>query len=253
LKSPDGVSESVINLKKIINYCTKKNDNKVVVFLGNSGTGKTFLAKYFHSLDRPESQFCCVPVNKFSNLKELSCFLFGERNHLKNTGFQHGLLNILNGGTLFLKNLETLDIAGLELIRTIILKRRFRPVDSLDNKYQKINCRIILAFTECNLLKKIGIKDFFKDVENIYLPVKNLSQRKDDIIWLSDSFLKQQSEMLVRDSRVLSKKILQRMKEYKWPGNIRELKQVVLTASLLSSEKLITQAFLPERILKNFR
>lgn len=252
---PEGVSLAILKIKKLIEASVNVGGNRIVVLLGQKGSGKSYLARYFHSLEKPDREFIEIPLKSFKTLTQFSDFLCGSQNRYSGD-FDKGLLEMNNGGTIFFQNTESLDMPSLEFLRKLLFNRSF--ITGVTNKKKLSICktRIILGFEyerQSNFLKKLPVKNFFKDIENIYIPLHSLNERREDIIFLADTFLNNLSLRDGTEKKILSKKVKSRLKEFDWVGGIRQLKSVVIASAMVSSGKIINQAFLPERVLNNFR
>jgi len=224
-----------------------------VLVLGESGTGKELVARAIHDLSpRREGPF--VAVNTGGIPKDLiASELFG---HLKGafTGAisdKKGKFEEAHEGTLFLDEISTMSIpvqiSLLRVLETSIIERvgSTKPI--------KVNVRIICASNE-DLQELIRQQKFREDlyyrlnVFNIVLPP--LRKRKQDIPYLVKYFRSLFNLELNKNIKDISPAALQILKQYSWPGNIRELRNVLLRA-VLSAEDTLDVHHLPAELTQN--
>jgi two-component system NtrC family response regulator len=213
-----------------------------VLITGESGTGKEVLANFIHSCsDRSGCPF--VPVQ--CNLLPLDLFESELIGHKKGafTGASSdktGLFEEAHGGTLFLDEIGdiSLDIQG-KLLR-FLQHREVRRVG--DNKSRILDVRIILA-TNKNLETLVRENRFREDlyyrikVMSLHLPP--LRERREDIPFLATAFL--DSINAARSDKIgMEREALKFLVEYRWPGNIRELKNCLETAAVMCENSMIS-------------
>jgi len=224
-----------------------------VLILGESGTGKELVAKAIHDLS-PQREGTFVAVNTGGIPKDLiASELFG---HLKGafTGAisdKKGKFEEAHNGTLFLDEISTMSIpvqiSLLRVLETNIIERvgSTKPI--------KVNVRIICASNE-DLQELIKQQKFREDlyyrlnVFNINLPP--LRKRKQDIPYLVKYFRSMFNIELNKNIKEITPEALQILKEYSWPGNIRELRNVLLRA-VLSAEEILDAKYLPAELTQN--
>ncbi len=224
-----------------------------VLILGESGTGKELVARAIHDLS-PRKDGTFVAVNTGGIPKDLiASELFG---HLKGayTGAisdKKGKFEEAHNGSLFLDEISTMDmpvqISLLRVLETSVIERvgSTKPIN--------VNVRIICASNE-NLQELIKQQRFREDlyyrlnVINIELPP--LRKRKQDIPYLIKYFRMLFNKELNKDIKDITPAALQTLKQYSWPGNIRELRNVLLRAVLATNDE-IEEKHLPAELTKN--
>lgn len=217
-----------------------------VLLLGSSGTGKDVLARAIHHCSTRASG-PMVSVN-CSALTEtlIESELFG---HVKGsfTGAindRKGAFEAARGGTLFLDEIGDLPLSMQAKLLRALENNEIRPVGS--DRTLKTDVRIIAA-THQNLIQKSQLGEFRQDLfyrlNVISIETPNLNQRIEDFEDLIYSFAK---SMRVR----FSHGAIEILKKYEWPGNIRELKNLVAKASALHAGELITEEHV-EKLLGN--
>ena len=213
-----------------------------VLILGASGTGKEYVARRIHELSqragKPFFALDCGAIPKDVAASEF----FG---HVKGafTGAEQdkkGAFEMANGGTLFLDEMGNLNYeVQVQLLRAL-QERKIRPVGS--TKEIDIDIRLVCATNE-NLAQRVAEGNFREDLYHrvneftIYMP--ELKDRGADIFLFADLFIKHANKELNRNVEGLDSKAKERIAAYNWPGNLRELNNVMKRATLLASGKYI--------------
>ena len=213
-----------------------------VLILGASGTGKEYVARRIHELSqragKPFFALDCGAIPKDVAASEF----FG---HVKGafTGADQdkkGAFEMANGGTLFLDEMGNLNYeVQVQLLRAL-QERKIRPVGS--NKEIDIDIRLVCATNE-NLAQRVAEGNFREDLYHrvneftIYMP--ELKDRGADIFLFADLFIKHANKELNRNVEGLDSKAKERIAAYNWPGNLRELNNVMKRATLLATGRYI--------------
>lgn len=242
-------SESMLNAYKLINIVAPTNYN--VILYGESGTGKEVAARLIHERsNRRDRPFVAVDCGILS--RELAASeLFG---HVKGsfTGAMQdrdGHFTEAYGGTLFLDEVANLPPDVQTTLLRVIQERRFRPVGS--SKEMPADVRIIVASNES--LSEAHHKGKFR--EDLYyrfnefmIHLPPLRDRKEDMIPLAELFMRRAEAETGIEIDGISKEVKARLKEYRWPGNLRELRNVIRRAVLLTTPgtQLSLESFPPE-------
>ncbi len=227
--------------------------NMCVLVRGDSGTGKEIAAQAIHSnSSRKNKPFIAVDCGAIP--KEIaSSEFFG---HVK--GSFTGAINDKKGhfeaahqGTLFLDEIGNLSYENqIQLLRAL-QERKIKPVGS--NTEIEVDVRIISATNE-DLLRAVENGKFRERLYHrlnefsIYIPP--LHQRKEDLFLFVEYFLGQANLSLSKNVIGLSPQVNNAFKNYNWPGNLRELKNVIKRAVLLSTENLIPLEVIPREVLE---
>lgn len=230
--------------------------NYSVIILGESGTGKESVAKSIH-LNSPRRDQPFIAMDCGSLTKELAQSEFFGHEKGSFTGALYtkiGHFEMANGGTLFLDEVGNLsyDIQAA-LLRTV-QERKVKRIGS--TKEINLDVRIIVATNE-NLLDSIHKGKFREDLYHrfneftIYMPP--LHERGSDIMLLANHFLKIANQELGRNVQSFSEEVIESFMHYRWPGNIRELKNVVRRATLLTEGNEVQVKALPLEISTNHR
>lgn len=244
-----GLLYSSDKMRQIIGYVKKiAPGNMNVLVTGESGTGKELIARAIHKLSR-RSKNPFVPVNCGALPEHLfESELFGhERGAF--TGAvktKPGLLEFANQGTFFFDEIGDMSLSlQIKLLR-MLEERKIRRVGAQSEI--EIDVRIIAA-TNKNLEKEVAEKRFREDLyyrlNTIRIDVPPLRERKDDIIPLAKYFL---DDLCSRDDKlvpVFSKEAESALKNYCWPGNVREVQNIIGRAYFLSSNGIVERSDLP--------
>lgn len=241
-----GESPKIQEVYKIIGRVA--NSKATVLLTGESGTGKGMVAKAIHyASDRREKPF--IQVN-CGSIPEglLESEIFGhEKGAFTSALYQKpGKFELAEGGTLFLDEIaEMSPNLQVKLLR-VLQEKEFERVGG--TKTFHTNVRIIAA-TNRDLIKEISEKRFRKDlyyrlnVVSICLPP--LCERGEDIVLLADYFLKRFSGEVGRNGMFFAPEVLEILRNYSWPGNIRELENAVEHAIIMSNTRVILPEHLP--------
>ncbi len=227
------------------------NTDYSVILYGESGTGKEVIARTIHNISkRKDKPFIAMDCGTLS--KELSgSELFG---HMKGafTGAltdKEGHFELANGGTLFLDEVSNLSAEIQASLLRVIQERKFKRVGG--TKEMHLDIRIIVASNENlqNAYKKGKFReDLYHRFNEFSINIPNLSNRKDDIPLFADFFLQKTKTELGKSINGFDEEVMQLFLNYSWPGNLRELKNVVKRAALLAASHKITADTLPEDI-----
>ena len=212
--------------------------NYSVILYGESGTGKEVVAKTIHQYSaRRDKPFVAVDCGTLS--RELAgSELFG---HMKGafTGAMNdkeGNFELANGGTIFLDEVANLSYDIQASLLRVIQERKFKRVGG--NKEMNLDIRIIVASNE-NLqaayLKGKFREDLYHRFNEFTINMPPLRQRKEDIPLFAEFFLKKASDELKKDIEGVDEEVLQLFHNYSWPGNLREFRNVIRRAALMTS------------------
>lgn len=216
-----------------------------VLITGASGTGKEYVARRIHSLSkRADKPF--VAIDCGAMLKDLAASEFFG--HVKGafTGAvtdKTGAFVEANGGTLFLDEVGNLSYdVQVQLLRAL-QERRIRPVGGTQEI--EVDIRLVCATNE-NLPLAIERGEFREDlyhrINEFTLRMPALHERGRDILLFADFFLQQANEELERHIMGFEPKAVEAMMNYNWPGNLREMKNLVRRATLLAQDDIIRLA-----------
>lgn len=227
--------------------------NETVLITGETGTGKDLIAKKIHELS-PKKDKPYVVVNLASitpNLFESELFGHEKGSFTGATGEKIGYFEAANGGTIFLDEIGELpkELQG-KLLRAIQYNEIYRIGSP---KPIKLDIRILTA-TNKDLLEAVNRKEFRADLyyrlNRGFIHLPPLRNRGDDVVLLANHFLKIGRETYKKDVQGFSKEILSALLKYPFPGNIRELENLVLhSVAQNRNGKIIDKIELPNNLL----
>jgi two-component system, NtrC family, response regulator AtoC len=229
-----------------------RSDASTVLIQGESGTGKELIAKAIHyesaRADKPFMAINCAAVPETLLESELLGHEKGAFTDAK--AMKKGLFEIANGGTVFLDEIGDMEPGMQAKLLRVLEERCFRRVGG--TKDIQIDVRIVSA-TNKDLLKAIEERTFRNDlyyriqVIPIFLPP--LRERKDDVLPLTEYFIAHFNREFGKHVRGVSKMAEKFLVEYSWPGNIRELKNIIERAIILESEETLLLEHLHQEIV----
>ena len=244
-----GVSDAS---KKLNEYVALVAPTKMsVLVVGDSGTGKEYVASSIHRASkRAEKPFVAVDCGAVP--KEIaSSEFFG---HIKGsfTGAVNdkvGHFEAANGGTLFLDEIGNLSYElQVQLLRAL-QERKIKPVGS--NKEIEVDIRVIAATNEdlSNAVKEGEFReDLYHRLNEFSIKVPPLKDRIEDLMLFANHFLEESNIELDKHVVGFADEVLEAFKKYDWPGNLRELKNIVKRSVLLAQTDMITLDILPKDI-----
>lgn len=250
---PNIVGESK-HMKNVLAMMDKvaRSEASTVLIQGESGTGKELVAKWIHyKSSRAEKPFVainCAAVPATLLESELFGHEKGAFTDAKNT--KKGLFELADGGTIFLDEIGDMEIGMQAKLLRFLEERTFRRIGG--PKTLSVDIRIISA-TNKDLLKAIEEKSFRNDlyyrlqVIPIFLPP--LRERREDIISLANYFIETFNKEFNKHVNGISGMAEKKLVDYGWPGNIRELKNVIERAIILGNEETLLLEHLPLEII----
>ena len=246
-----GKSEPIQNLKRQIEKVAKTN--AWVMILGENGTGKELVAKSIHYLsnrsDKPFVDVNCAAIP--DDLIEAELFGYEKGAFSGAVSKKLGKLEVADGGTLFLDEVADMSLPAQAKLLRVLEEKEFTRLGS--NKKIKVDFRVISA-TNKDLDTEIAEGRFRQDlayrlaVVPLYVPP--LRERGLDIILLADYFLEKSCLENKLEKPILSEDVKEKLLKYSWPGNIRELKNLMERLCIFYSGDIIKVEDLPNYILK---
>ncbi len=214
-----------------------------VLITGESGTGKELLSRATH-INSPRSNGPFLPVNCAaipSALLEAELFGYERGAYTGAHQRKKGKFELASGGTIFLDEIGDMELNVQAKLLRVLESRQFERLGG--DKSIKADVRIIAA-TNKDLRKLVAERTFREDLYyriNVFpIRIPPLRERKDDIPLLSNYFLKEFSAAFGRKPPVLTEKSIQKLLDNPWKGNIRELRNVLERAMILSGGDQIT-------------
>jgi two-component system, NtrC family, response regulator AtoC len=225
------------------------NSEANILITGESGTGKELIARSIHAhSSRKTKPF--VPVNCGALPEQLfEAELFGyEKGAFTGAAKRKiGLLEYANGGTFFLDEVCEMN-SGLQVkLLRVLQDHQLRRLG--DNELLNVDFRVISATNrdpENMLGEDLLRKDFYYRLNVIQIHLPPLRERKDDIILLAEYFLDKNVKATGKNISGFSEEVKEIFESYSWPGNIREMENVIERSVALSKDNFITANELPE-------
>jgi DNA-binding NtrC family response regulator len=214
--------------------------DSAVLLWGAIGTGKAMVADYLHvNSPRKDQPFLALDCSS-TPAERFETELFGQEkgNATEESGVKQGLLEVANGGTLFLEEISELPPAVQAKLLRFLETREYLRVDG--KKILKSDVRLISATTK-ELRQEVEAKRFRADlllhINIVTLELPNLRERKDDIPLLVEHFLRVHAGN--KEPKRIDARAMEVLMNYEWPGNIRELENIIERAAVLSREPTI--------------
>ncbi|MBQ5984395.1 MAG: sigma-54-dependent Fis family transcriptional regulator [Bacteroidales bacterium] len=237
-----GESEGIMHVRDMIGKVAPTDAG--VLIMGPNGSGKELVARSLHQLSR-RSMMPYIEVNCAAIPSELiESELFGhEKGSFTSAIKQHkGKFEQADGGTLFLDEIGDMSLAAQAKVLRVLQERKLSRVGS--DKDIEVNVRVVAA-TNKNLQKEIEKGAFREDLYHrlsvIVIKVPSLDERKSDIPLLINHFLEKISSETAMPRKEFSPEAVSMLMEKTWPGNIRELRNVVERLLILGGNPISVQ------------
>ena len=233
----DMVGESTA-FRKVTNIIDRVKDNKATVIVtGESGTGKELVARAIHYSGKfsrePFIAVNCAAIPE--NLQEAELFGYMKGAFTGANENRNGFFQAAKGGTLFLDEIGTASLAVQTKLLRALQEKEITRVGS--QKVEKVDIRIIAA-TNADLREEIKNNTFREDLYYrltvVEINVPPLRERKSDISLLAEKFIRKYGIEFKDRLLRISPEALQILERYNWPGNIRELENVIQRAVIMS-------------------
>lgn len=232
------------------------NSDSTILLLGESGTGKELFAKAIH-MSSPRRRFPFYPVN-CAALPEtlLESELFGYEDGAfsgARKGGKPGLIEVANGSTIFFDEVGDLSLKTQAKLLRVLQERKVRRIGGYKEK--SVDLRIIAA-TNKNLKEMVRKGEFREDLyfrlNVIPIKIPPLRERKTDIPLLVEHFLSHYSKSIKKPRKSITQQAMTLLKSYNYPGNVRELQNIIERAIILTPGKIIDANYLYFEDDKNF-
>ena len=219
-----------------------------VLVLGESGTGKEYIARMIHEQSgRSSKPFIAVDCGSLS-MELAPSELFGHKKGSFTSAIadKKGVFEEANGGTVFLDEVGNLPYEVQKQLLRALQEQKVRPVGSA----QDINVDVrIIAATNEDLERAIEEgrfrQDLYHRINEFSIEVPPLRERLEDLEEFAYHFLAQANDELGKDVKHISKEALDKLKEHRWDGNLRELRNVIRRATLFAENQEIVADNLP--------
>ena len=247
----DIVSKSPIMQKLLSILPEIAQSESTVLIQGESGTGKELLSRAVHALSsRAKGPFVAINCGALPDTlleSELFGHVAGAFTDAKKNRL--GRFGLAEGGTLFLDEIGDISPALQVRLLRVLEQRSYEPLGS--SKTVKANVRIVAATNKdlARLVEEGSFrKDLFYRINVIKLELPKLAERKEDIPLLAEHFIQRLNTLRNKSISGLSHEALAIFMRHDWPGNIRELENVIEYSFVLCRDKLIRPACLPEHL-----
>jgi len=244
-----GRSPAMMNLFQLLPQIAESNSTVLVE--GASGTGKELFARAIHNLSpRGKKRFVAINCGALPDTL-LESELFGHKAGAFTDARRDkpGRFQMADGGTIFLDEIGDISPAMQVRLLRVLQERCVEPLGSL--KSVKVDVRV-LAATNRDLLKLVRSgrfrEDLFYRIRVVHLKLPNLRQRREDIPLLIDRLIVKFNRLQGKDIAGVSSEVLARLMEHDYPGNVRELENIVEQAFVLCRGGLIELHHLPAEL-----
>lgn len=245
----DNILGTSSNLREALMIAEKASlSTSTVLIRGESGTGKELIAKAIHNhssrADKPFVKVNCAAIPE--NLLESELFGHEKGAFTGAVKSKPGKFKIADGGTIFLDEIGDMPKSMQVKLLRVLQEREFESVGGLQT--HKVDVRV-LAATNRNLEEMLKTGEFREDLyyrlNVISISLPPLRDRKSDINLLTEYFIKNLSKSLNKKITGISSDCLDKLSEYHWPGNIRELQNIIERAINICDDSIITSKDLP--------
>lgn len=223
-----------------------------VMLLGESGTGKEIAARAIHYYStRNQKPFLAVDCGALS--AELAASeLFGHKKGAFTGALydKRGYFQLANGGTLFLDEIGNLSAENQVKLLRVLQEKKVRMIG--DEKDSDVDIRLIVA-TNDNLKRKMTEGSFRQDIffrlHEFSISLPALRERREDMRMFTDHFLHLANKQLNKKLVGVDEEVLEKFMNYSWPGNLRELKNIIKRCALFAEKGKISVRDLPAEIV----
>jgi len=246
-----GRSPAMLKIYDLVEQVSKTNTN--VLITGESGTGKELIAQAIHeNSERKGKNFVTVNCGGIpETLLESELFGYKKGAFTGAAIDKKGLLEVASHGTFFLDEIGELSMPMQVKILRVIQERTFKPLGGINDI--EVDVRFIAATNkdlEREVIERRFREDLFFRLNVITIHIPPLRERKEDIPLLAQHFVEKYSRLQGKDIRKLSSYAMEILREYQFPGNVRELENIVERSVALERSNII----LPESMtLSAFR
>jgi len=244
-----GVSPQILSVFELLEKVIPTRSN--ILILGDSGTGKGLIAEVVHCnsqrKDKPFISINCSAIPE--NLLESELFGYRKGAFTGAAADKKGLITMADQGTLFLDEIGDMPLGLQAKILKVLETGEVYPIGETKPKYADIR---LVAATNKNLEEQIdkGLfrEDLYYRLNVIEVKIPALRERKEDIDILSRHFVDKYSRENNKKVAGLTAEAMEILLNYPWPGNIRELRNVIERAVVLTGSDMIGVAELPDRL-----
>ncbi|MEJ2568201.1 MAG: sigma 54-interacting transcriptional regulator, partial [candidate division WOR-3 bacterium] len=247
-----GISEQMQKIYKTIEEIAETDVN--VLITGETGTGKELIARTIHKLSKRNNRpFVTVDCSSLTETL-LQSELFGHKKGSFTGAIKdkRGMFEEANGGTLFLDEIGDAPHSIQAGLLRVTDRGEIRRVGDTETK--KVDVRIISA-TNRDIEQEVTVKNFREDLyyrlNQIEMKIPPLRERKEDVSLILNHYLKIFADRTEKEIKSFNENALKALKNYPFPGNVRELRNIVELALIKAKNEQISKDDLPENILRN--
>jgi DNA-binding NtrC family response regulator len=218
------------------------NTERPILIQGETGTGKGVMAQWIHK-NGPRAEETLVDVNcagLSKDLLESELFGYEKGAFTSAVGSKQGLVEAAHKGILFLDELGEMDLMVQPKLLKVLEDSRFRRLGDVRERVVDIQ---IIAATNRNLMQSVQEMKFREDlyfrISTFHLRIPPLRERAEDVPIIAHSLLRNLANDLAREQQELSRSAETLLKSYSWPGNIRELRNVLERVALTCEARMI--------------
>jgi DNA-binding NtrC family response regulator len=237
------------DLLKLLNQVA--SSNATIILYGETGTGKEIASKTIHDLsgrkDKPFIKVNCAAIP--DALLESELFGYEKGAFTGAVTKKPGRFELADGGSIFLDEIGDMPQSVQAKLLRVLQEREFERLGG--TKTIKIDVRIIAATNKnlASLVKQGGFReDLYYRLNVVPIEIPTLRKRKEDIPTLVEHFLFKSSGISKNTPKKITDEAMQRLISYEWPGNIRELENIIERCVVVTAGNLITHEDLPECI-----
>lgn len=241
-------------LKDILTIITKISMTSTTVLIqGESGTGKELIARKIYELSGRDKFVALNCAALPPNLLESELFGYKKGAFTGAAQDKEGYFAAARKGVIFLDEIGELDENLQVKLLRVLQEREVTPIGSTEPIPVDI---MVISATNIDLDKKVENNEFRKDLyyrlNVIPIHVPPLRERKEDIPALTRFFVESISTKLSKPSRKISDELLKIFMSYDWPGNIRELQNIIERVVVLENGQVLTSKFLPKKMIEGY-
>ncbi len=232
-------------LKKVVDLAliAARQENEPILITGESGTGKEIISRLIHfASSRKDNPFVVVNSAAITETLAESLFFGSEKGAFTGADKKKiGYIEAAHGGTLFLDEIGDLPLSLQAKFLRVIEQKVIQRLGS--TREHKINFRLISATNkDINFLAQTNLFrfDLLNRINTLEIQIPPLRNRLDDIPFLIDYFISELCYQTKREKPLLNKEALQVLMEYHYPGNVRELKNIIRRSLLMNTRPTIT-------------
>jgi DNA-binding NtrC family response regulator len=246
----ENITGKSLRIREVVHLAKRAADTEVTVLLtGETGTGKEIFAQAIHNgSKRYKHSFVAINCSAISkDLLESEMFGYKAGAFTGAVKNKKGLFEEANEGTIFLDEIGEMDISLQSKILRVLETNEF--IKSGDTKPTQVNARIIAA-TNKNLNEEIEKGNFRPDlfyrINTMKIELPPLRERPEDIIVFAEYFVKSYAQHMNKNITSIDEECMRKLKEYSFPGNIRELRNIIERAVILTDGNIILPSALPK-------